>query len=167
MTSEATQEVTPQPPTETEAQDAPAVELGADGKPFDAERAQTLIEKLREENKAAKAAAKKLAELEAKEREREEAEMSELEKLTSKNAELEKQLHEMAQRAAAAKYNLPAELVTRLVGSTPEEVEADAAKLAAALPKQATLNPTNPAGTKAGMTDEQRRAFLYGGGSLT
>lgn len=160
--TEMVQDATPEP----EAQDAPVVEPGKDGTPFDAERAQALIDKLREENKAAKAAAKKLAEYEAAEQKRKEAEMTELEKLTAQNAELAKKIEQAErremQRAAGDKYKLPAEFTELLKGTTPEEMEAHAKKLADALPKTAKLNPTNPPAGGLTETREQKRARLLG-----
>lgn len=166
MTELTTQEVAE--PT-TQAPQAVA-EVGTDGQVFDAKRAQDLIEKLREENKAAKASAKKLAEYEAAEQKRKEAEMSELEKLQSQIKVQQEQIRAQAtremQRASADKYHLPAELVARLVGETAEEMEADAAKLAAALPKQAVINPTNVSNGPTKATDAQWRDFMYGNGKL-
>jgi hypothetical protein len=127
-------------------------ETGADGQPFDAKRAEALIEKLRAENKAAKAAEKKLAEYEAAEAKAKEASLSELEKVNKRAAELEAKLSEAnrreMQRAAGDKYHLPAAFVDRLRGNTPEEMEADAKLIAESLPKQPQLktDPTNPGG---------------------
>jgi ATP-dependent Lon protease len=151
-----------------EVQDTP--EVGKDGSPFDAERAQALIDKLREENKAAKSAAKELAELKAADEKRKEAEMSELEKLQKKAAELETklratELREMRNRIGT-EHKLPAEIAELLQGETEEAMKAHAAKLALALPKPSALTPTNPGNKPADMTDAQRRAFLYGGGSM-
>ena len=58
----------------------------------------------------------------------------------------------------AGKYNLPEALAKRLQGTTREELEADAASLAEALPKPAKHSPGpvggNPA-TKASLTMDQ------------
>ena len=70
-------------------------------------------------------------------------------------AELEKTKAELAardlaekKRTIAAKYNIPDQLATRLVGSTDEEIEADAKALAETLPKaeqkKASPGPTHP-----------------------
>jgi len=165
-TTETVETVTP--PT-TPAQVAPVVEpeTGPDGQPFDAKRAQELIDKLREENKALKPKAKKADELEAAEAKRKEAEMSELEKLQAQIKKQEEELKESKrremQRTAADKAKLPPELVSRLVGTTQDEMDADAAKLAAVIPKVSNLNVTNPPPNDATITDAQRRAFLNGG----
>ena len=149
---------------------AVTVDKGADGQPFDAARAQALIEKLREENKVARAAAKKLAELEAAEAKRKDAELSELEKANKKAAELEAELAQVKLREMrtriGAEYKLPEALAKLLQGNDDNAMKAHAKELADALPKQATLTPTNPGNGKEGITDAQRRAFLYGGGSL-
>jgi uncharacterized phage infection (PIP) family protein YhgE len=156
-------------PPVTPAQSAPVVEpeTGPDGQPFDAKRAQELIDKLREENKALKPKAKKADDLEAAEAKRKEAEMSELEKLQSQLKKQEEDLREAnlreMRRIAADKAKLPQELVERLRGTTQDEMDADAAKLAAVIPKVANLNVTNPPPNDATITDAQRRAFLQGG----
>jgi len=157
-TTTETVEVVETKETKPEAQAAP-VELGKDGKPFDKARAEELIEKLRKENDEAKKAVKKLSELEA--------EMSELEKLQSQLKKQEEDLKEAnlreMRRIAADKAKLPLEFVSRLVGTTQDEMDADAAKLAAVIPKVANLNVTNPPPNDATITDAQRRAFLQGG----
>ncbi len=65
-----TPETTVTPPT---VEQDPKVELGKDGKPFDAARAQALIEKLQEENKQLKPKAKLAEELSAAEQKRKDA----------------------------------------------------------------------------------------------
>lgn len=70
-------------------------------------------------------------------------------------------------REIAAKHGLPDILAARLTGSTPEELEADAAALLAALPKtpKPTLAPTNPGGAATnGETRAQALARLNGAG---
>lgn len=153
----------------TEAQ-AATVEAGKDGEKFDAARAQALIEKLRAENKTAKAAEKELSELKAKEQTRKDAELSDLEKERKARLELEVTLRETEMRERRTRiggeFKLPAEIAERLIGEDDDAMKADAAKLAAALPKSVNLGPTNPPAGPAAATDAQRRAWLYGGGSL-
>jgi hypothetical protein len=159
--------------TETPAPDAQAVAetvTGSDGQPFDATRAQALIEKLRGELKDLKPKAKLADELSAAEQKRKEAAMSELEKkdaqLKEAQAKLEAAERREMQRQAATKYNLPSALVDRLEGKTLAEMEADAKVIADSLPKQATINPTNPSGQPVGATAAQWKEFMYGNGNL-
>jgi hypothetical protein len=128
------------------------------------------IEKLRAEIKELKPKAKAAEELSAAEQKRKEAEMTELQKL---QAELEKtkaeakalQLKEM-RRSAAAKVELPLVFADRLRGETPEELEADAKEILAALPKAPkppAISPTSPgAGASQGETDAQALARIHG-----
>jgi hypothetical protein len=71
-------------------------------------------------------------------------------------------------RAVAEKTGLPVAIADRLTGETDEELEADAKAILEALPKSPRPNPgaTNPGhnATGKGMTDEQKRLLLYGGG---
>lgn len=157
---ESTQVVETQP--ETEAQVAP--EVGSDGEEFDAARAQALIKKLRDEAKVAKTAQKELATLKAAEEERKEAELSELEKANKRAAELEAELNttklrEMRNRIGA-EAKLPSEIAALLQGETEEAMKEHAAKLVAALPKSATLSPTNPGNVPAVETRAQKKARL-------
>lgn len=148
--------------------EAPAVEA----EEFDKERALETIKKLRQFEKDSKALAKKVAEYEAKEREREEAELSETEKLKRQLAERDAQLKGLEraamQRKVAEAVGLPAAFAERLKGETPDEMEADAKALKEAMPKAAAPNvgATNPGSnaTGQGETLEQRRARIYGGG---
>lgn len=89
-------------------------------------------------------------------------EMSEVEKL---KADLEAERSERMtalREVVAAKYSLPEALAKRLMGATREELEADAAALAASLPKLATKSPGpvggNPA-SKPALTFEQLRGM--------
>jgi hypothetical protein len=164
--TEMVQKQTPEPEAET----ATEVEVGKDGTPFDPERAQATIEKLRQEAKEAKALAKRLAELEAKEEERKMAELSDLEKANKRAEALEAELkatklREMRTRIGT-EAKLPAEIAALLQGDTEEAMKEHAAKLVAALPKPASLTPTNPPNGQPTVTDEQRRKFLYNGGPL-
>lgn len=164
--TDPTQVVEPQK-TETDVQVAEG-EVGKDGKEFDAQRAQALIDKLRAENKTAKEAAKELAALKEADARRKEAEMSELEKLQSqlkeRDAKLQAVTQREMQRAAGEKYKLPAELTARLIGNTAEEMEADAKKLSEALPApekpKLKIDPTNPGNADHAETDAEARARL-------
>ena len=144
----------------------PEVELGKDGTPFDAKRAQALIDKQTEELKEAKKAQKRLAELEAKEKARADAELSELEKANQKNAELEARItaaeRREQQRKIAEKVNLPAAFAERIQGVNEADMEADAQALLAAMPVKVApqLNPTNPGAPQTGETDDEHRIRL-------
>jgi len=152
-------------------QPAPPAET-VEGEPFEEARAMALIAKLREEIKELKPKAKKVDELTAAEQKRKEAEMTELERLQNElkttKADLKKaQVVEM-RRAAAAKVGLPLAFADRLMGETPEDLEADAKKLLEALPKAPKtppVAPTNPGGNAStGETIAQQRARIYGQG---
>lgn len=89
-------------------------------------------------------------------------EMSEVEKL---KAELDAERGERMtalREVVAAKYSLPEALAKRLMGATREELDADAAALAASLPKLAVKSPGpvggNPA-SKPVLTFEQLRGM--------
>ena len=124
---------------------------------FDKERAMNTINTLRAIEKKAKANEKKLAAYEEAETKRKQAEMSEVERLqveleTSKAAlQTAKTLEQ--KRQAASKHGIPEALISRLQGDTVEEMEADAASIAALLkePKKVppNLTPTNPSGNSA------------------
>lgn len=84
--------------------------------------------------------------------------------LDAAQRELESLRLTMMRRDVAAKVGLPSALIDRLVGSTPEELEADAQQLMAAMPKQQqappiTGVPSTPAPSNAGgANDEGLRA---------
>ena len=138
------------------------------GDEFDKARAMALIEKLRAENKEAAKAKKRLEEFEQAEAKRKEAEMTETEKATKRAQELEAKLKAYertdAQRKAAEKVGLPVSLAIRLMGETPEELEADAKALLETLPKPTKpapgINPTQPQNAQHGETDAQKLARL-------
>lgn len=128
---------------------------------------------LKERNKEEAARRKKLEAFEKAEQERIEASKSELDKANERaaKAEAEKKALELSlmRRDVASKYGLPAALVDRLKGETPEELETDAKTLLEALPKPAdkdkksgSLNPTNPAGGSQTETPAQKKARLFG-----
>jgi hypothetical protein len=147
------------------------IETWKDGEQFDAAKAQALIEKLRTEIKELKPKAKHADELEAIEARRKEAEMTELEKaqkiideLTAKAKAAD--LREIRRKIGEA-AKLPAAIYELLPEGTEDEMKAKADELAKALPKpQPGLSATNPGASNGTITDEQRRAFLYGNGPL-
>ena len=139
------------------------------GEKFDAEKAQALIEKLREEAKGKKALEKKVSEFETKEKELAQKDMTELQKAQLRLDELEKEnkaiKRSQMQRTATDKFKLPSEFAELLPGETLEEMEAKAESLSKALPKQnnlPNLNPTNPNGNVS-ETRDQKKARLAGG----
>ena len=150
----------------------PAVEPEVKADEFDKARAMATIEKLREFEKQAKAQAKKLADYEAKEKERQEAELSETDKLKKQLAEALAQVkqrdHETLQRQAAEEVGIPASFAKRLVGETIEDMKADAELILKELPKaqQPKVGATNPGAnaTGAGETNAQKLARIHGQG---
>ena len=151
---------------EAEVIEKPAAETAAVSKAeFD-----KMAAALKEANKEAAARRKRLDELEQAEAKRKEAEMTESEKATKRAQELEARLKAYertdAQRKAAEKVGLPSSLAIRLMGETPEELEADAKALLDTLPKPTKpapgINPTNPSSASIEETDAQKKARLYG-----
>lgn len=127
---------------------------------------------LKAANKEAAERRKRLEELETAETKRKDSEMSELDKLKKALAEKDAILTTMqratAQRQVAEKVGLPAVFAERLKGETPEEMEADAKSILAALPKATppSVGATNPGSnaTGNGETIAQQRARIYGVG---
>ncbi len=115
-----------------------------------------------------KKAIKRLAALEAKEKERTDAELSELDKAKKHIAELEAEIKAQArrelQRKVAEKVKLPLVFADRIQGETEEEMEADAIALLAAMPAQVApkLAPTNPSQPQTGETEAEKRKRLLG-----
>lgn len=168
MTDQPATETVAQPVEPTPAQTAPA-ESTTPQEPFDQTRAMDLINKLRGEIKDLKPLAKKAADFEAQVKAQAEKDMTELQKAQAKAAELEAELQtakrrEM-QREVAKEYKLPDALAELLPGDTLETMKAKAAELAKAIP-QSNLSPTNPGASSQGVTEAQRRAFIYGNGPL-
>jgi Sec-independent protein translocase protein TatA len=102
---------------------------------------------------------------------REEKKYDELVKqLEAEKAAREAELLALRRRAIASEAGLPAELAARLVGTTDDEIKADAEALKKLLPAAAptpsgkTTTTAVPGGTPARETDEQRRARIFGGG---
>jgi hypothetical protein len=113
---------------------------------------------------------KKVESYDRQEQERKKAQMTETERLQAerdealqKATEFERKQH---QRDAAEKVGLPLAFADRLKGATPEELESDAKALLESLPKakRASAPPSSPAEAQTkGVTDEDRRTFLFGG----
>jgi hypothetical protein len=133
---------------------------GNDGKDFDPVRAQALIDKLRdsekEKEKAIKLLKRQIKQLTADDddpgdKATKSADKKD-DKSTADESDLAKQIAALTKRLdeaeagrvkaelnttraqIAAKYNIPAKLAARLQGETPEQIEADAKEIAAALP---------------------------------
>lgn len=155
-----------QPQAGAEKVETQAVTPPVEADEFNKDRAMATIEKLRQFEKDAKAYKKRLDELEAADIKRKEAELSETDKLKAQLVKATNDLNALRltelKRQAGAKFKLPEAFITRLNGTTLEELEADAEALAKALPKQ-TIPPTNPGMTQTGETREQQRARLFGG----
>lgn len=122
---------------------------------------------LKENNKEEASRRIRLEELEAEEAKRKQAAMTESEKAKAElgviQAELTKLRRAELLRQVAEKVGLPAILAIRIMGETPEELEADAQELLKNVkqpdqPKQP--GPTNPGGAKTGETNAERRKRL-------
>jgi len=151
------------PEVETQVVETPEV---VEEENFDEARAKELIAKLRATEKQAKKDAAKLAKLEEAEQIRADAEKSELQKAQELVAglTLQKKLLELRilKRDIAAKTKLPDVFVDRLRGETPEELEADALEILAAMPAKVPpkVDPTNPGGIQPGETEADRKRRL-------
>lgn len=165
-------------PDENKTGEMPASEQAGEQPAATVESLQAELERvqkaLHDANKEAASRRKKLDEFEQAEQKRKEAEMTELEKaqaaLKEKETELSQLRRREMQRAAAEKAGLPLALASRLTGETPDELEADAKSLLEAMPKAAApqkpaIGPTNPGSSATGMTEDQRRVELFGGGA--
>jgi hypothetical protein len=146
MSQEDTQEgQEPTPATEPN-------EPQAGGKTFSEE----YVKQLRAENAASRRAAQ---EAKAKAEELEARDQSEVEKLTSKLAKAEERANTAEGRLTrfqvATEKQLPAELVDRLQGSTPEELAADADKLLE-LVKKPEVTPEFDGGTREPAPEAQK-----------
>jgi len=157
MAEEPDKGVTPEPETLVVEE---AVET------YDEAGYKALVAKLREGEKQAKKDASKLALLEKAEQTRADAEKSELQKTQDTAAKLAQEnkdlLTKIMRRDAAAKTKLPDVFVDRLKGETPEELEADALAILAAIPAKVPpkTDATNPGGLQTGETDDERRKRL-------
>jgi hypothetical protein len=161
---------TPEPePQEGKESVPPEVETpeAEDEEKFDEARAKELIKKLRLAEKQGKVDAKRLAEFEKQEASRREAEMTELQKANERAeaAERKARAAELAvmRRDAAARAKLPEALADRIKGETPEEMDADAAALLAAMPVKTVppkTNATDPGSPQTGETDAEKAKRL-------
>lgn len=130
-------------PEEHDTDDAPEVEE------FDAERAKAKIAKANQEAKGLRERLKAAEEKAAKLDEIESAGQSEVEKLTAKAAEFERKAQEAERRALVAEVahekGLTAAQAKRLVGSSLEELQADADELLESFqPQEGTGGGTPP-----------------------
>lgn len=146
---------------------ATGTEAGAAQRTFTQDDVDRLIaERLeREKGKAAKAAEAARTEAERKAAE-EQGKFKQLyDQTQARLAEAEAKARELElnalRRAAAEKVGLPGALADRLRGETPEEMEADAKSVLAALPKPQAPDINNGAGGAKGnaQTPELRREF--------
>ena len=105
---------------------------------------------------------KKLQKFEKAEAERKTAEMSDLEKAQAEIAEYKQELLKAQKSTIAARHGLPETWVKRIQGATVEEMEADAAELAASLPSKTapTISSTAPA-SQAALTPEAIRKMSH------
>lgn len=132
-------------------------------------------------NEEKKTLEKQLADLQAKLKQQEDAGKTELEKLTSDFGALKTQLEQERQQRlrleVASKKGIPADLAGRLMGSTAEEMEADAERIRAYL--KPAEGPGNPPPKKPGegrtvgfdlagkSPEEIRKAYAEGKVKLT
>ena len=173
---EMTEDPKPQPEMGGGAVPAPVEPQGETPEAIRAELEKTR-KALNAANREAAERRKKLEELEAMEQKRKEAEMTESEKLAAKlkaleeenaaaKAELERRKVDDTRREVARKVGLPDVLALRIVGDTPEAMEADAQAILSALPKGVPapkVAPTNPGGDASPRpTDDQLRAEIFG-----
>ena len=170
MTDQPATETVAQPVEPTPAQGAP-VEPTTTQETYDQPRAMDLINKLRGEIKDLKPLAKKAADFEAQAKAQAEKDMTELQKAQAQIKELEEKtkaadLREMRRKVGEA-AKLPAAIYELLPELPEAEMAIKAAELAKAIPQSTTvLSPTNPGAGSRTVTDEQRRAFIFGNGPL-
>lgn len=102
----------------------PASETGKDGTPFDAARAMTTIERLRDEIKGLKGTQKERDELQARLREIEDKDKSETERAAAKAADAEKKLSETEGRLRGMAIRVAVAESATAAGIAPENVKA-------------------------------------------
>lgn len=102
---------------------------------------------LKDANKEAAARRKKLEAFEKAEADRKAAEMTDLEKAQAEISKYQQEALQAKRESIAARHGLPETWVKRLQGATVEEMEADAAELAASLPTRTapSISSTAPA----------------------
>lgn len=124
--------------TTTEALEATTAETDTDLDQLDIERAKAAIAKRNQENKSLRSRLKELEARDAKLAEIENASKTELERLAEQLAAAQTDAQEarlqVARSRVVAEKGLPADLAEFLTGSTPEELEQQADKLAALIP---------------------------------
>lgn len=126
-TTESTPESTPTPPWEQ------------NGEPFDPERAWGLIQNLRTERETLRQEREQLT---GRVSEFEQANQTETERLQSRAETAERDRDELRRELIALQHGLPADLLDRLRGDTPEELAEDAKRLKALLaPEQPQPQP--------------------------
>jgi hypothetical protein len=113
---------TPAPAAAATTQTVP--EKGPDGQPFDAARAMTTIEKLRDEIKGLKGTAKERDDLATRLREIEDKDKSEAERNASKAADAEKKLSETEGRLRSMAIRVAVAESAAAAGIAPENVKA-------------------------------------------
>ena len=145
-------------PVEDAPEATPTTET--DEEPFDEKRAREKIAKANSEAANLRRRLKELEPLAEKYRELQEAGKTEVEKLTERLSATERRAQEAELRALrleiGAKYGLTPAQAKRLIGSTAEELEADAKEL---------LESFKPAAEPTGRTHTPREALQYGGES--
>lgn len=166
------QNITNATPTTEQAQPTSTATEKTGGRAYtEAEVEQIIKERVDRERSKREQAAKEAAEKAKAEEAAKQGDFEKLLKLREQELEdvrkaLKVKEREDMRRAAAEKVGLPAALVSRLVGDTAEELEADAKKLLDALPKaprpQPGPIPTNPANAEKGETTSQRLARIHG-----
>lgn len=161
--SEAASEATPAEATETTTEPQEGAE------PFDAERAAAKIKKANDEARNLRSRLKELEPL-AQEAERlREANKTEQQKLADRAEAAEKRAQELESRAlrleVASEKGLNAAQAKRLVGSTREELEADADELLATFKPAEPSVPSLDLGPRstARQTDESPRGLITAG----
>jgi chromosome segregation ATPase len=107
--------------TTTTTENGATTETGKDGKPFDADRAQRLIDQQREEIKALKATSKELADARARLKEIEDKDKSETERAASRAQEAEAKLSAAEQRAADLALQMAVERAARKLNFIDED----------------------------------------------
>lgn len=137
-TTPVTTDAPPAPPVETPPAAPPVDELPADL----GDAGKRAIDRMKAERDAAVAAAKVNADAATKLAEIEAASLTEAQRLEARATTAEAALLEANKLTVALEHKLPADLAARLVGTTREELVADAARLAALFP--ATPVPTPP-----------------------
>jgi chromosome segregation ATPase len=147
--------------TTTEALEADAVDIDA-GDTLDVDRAKAAIAKKNQENKSLRARLKELEARDAKLAEIENASKTELERLQERLASAESEALEARLQAAKAKVvaekGLGADLAEFITGSSAEEIEAQAERLASLLSslgdKPSGLNPVERLRTATNSNDK-------------